>query len=261
MPLIRTYKQTTYNLEQNTLVMGVLQVKPAKHSAGGLFYDTEQAAEDAARISKEGAHFIDIVSIPDHEQPPSPKELISVIRNVCRATNTPVAVNTSQAELAKQALEAGAAIIRDTWGGRKGREILNLAASANVPVILTHNRQKPAYKDLVGEIKADVMISAALAVASGIPEENIILDPGFGLGKTQAQSLHVLKYLHEYSTLGYPLLLDTITPPDWPFSQGAEECAAAVTFGISRGARIIRVHNVAAMSRVARMTDTILNPK
>ena len=252
MSVIRTYKKKTYHLEQNTLIMGVLQVKPASFSADAPYYDTEQAAEEALHLAEQGADLIDLTTVGGHEQS---LEFLSVIRSVCCATEVPVVINIDNNVFVEQALKAGAAIIRDNWGGRKGREVIKLAASNNVPIILTHNRREPVYKDLIGEIKADLMISAALAVASGVREDNIILDPGLGSGKTKAQSLQVIKYLHEYSTLGYPLLLDAAVP-----AAGTEECAAVVSFGISRGARIIRVHNVAAMSHVARMTDTILNP-
>lgn len=265
-----TIKGKTYDLKHNTLIMGILNVTPDSFSDGGNFYDTGRAVEHALRMVEEGAHIIDIggeSTRPGHQPLPADEELarvIPVIRAVCRATDVPVSVDTYKADVAAAALEAGAAMLNDVWGGRRDRAMLKLAAEAAVPICLMHNRQEASYRNLIGEIKADLLVSAAMAVASGVREENIIVDPGIGFGKTPEHNLQVMKYLHEYTTLGYPLLLGTSRKSvigkvlDLPVGERVEGTAATVAYGISRGARIVRIHDVLYMSRVARMTDAML---
>jgi dihydropteroate synthase len=127
-----------------------------------------------------------------------------------------------------------------------------------------HNRTEAVYADLMATVKADLLEIVELALAAGVSEENIILDPGIGFGKTPAHNLQVLKYLSEITGLGYPVLLGTSRKSvigkvlDLPVDEREEGTAATVAYGITRGARIVRVHDVLAMSRVARMTDAML---
>lgn len=265
-----TIKGKQYDLKHNTLIMGILNVTPDSFSDGGSFFDTGRAVEHALRMVEEGAQIIDIggeSTRPGHTPLYADEELariLPVIRAVCRATDVPVSVDTYKASVAEAALDAGAAMLNDVWGGRKDHGMLKLAASANVPICLMHNREKAEYRDLIGEVKADLLVSAALAIACGVPGENIIVDPGIGFGKTPEHNLQVMKYLHEYTTMGYPLLLGTSRKSmigkvlDLPVDQRVEGTAATVAYGISRGARIVRVHDVRYMSRVARMTDAML---
>jgi dihydropteroate synthase len=170
--------------------------------------------------------------------------------------------------------------LNDVWGLKADPGLARVAAQAGVPVILMHNRSSWAnaqikerlggryigvpYSDLLGDIRRELLESVALARAAGIPEAHIILDPGIGFGKTVEQNLELLDRLAEIRSLGYPILLGPSRksfigytlelPPD----QRAEGTAAAVAVGIVRGADIVRVHDVAAMVRVAKMTDAIV---
>jgi len=265
-----TLKGRTYDLMENTLIMGILNVTPDSFSDGGLYFDTGRAVEHALRLVAEGAHIIDIggeSTRPGHRPLSGDEErarVIPVIRAVCNATEVPVSVDTSKAEVAEAALDAGAAMLNDVWGGQKDQELLKLAAAADVPICLMHNRQEAVYEDVIAEIKADLLKSVALAEELGVSKEKIILDPGIGFAKTVTDNLQVLKCLHAYTALGYPLLLGTSRKSfigkvlGLPVEEREEGTAATVAYGICHGASIVRVHNVQYMSRVARMTDAML---
>jgi len=194
-----------------------------------------------------------------------------------------ISIDTYKAAVADAALEAGACIVNDVWGLRGDPDLSAVAARHKAPVILMHNRSKPTsvevrerlgnayqaaeYQDLIEDVKRDLMDSVAIARAAGIPDEHIILDPGIGFGKTVEQNLELIRRLDEVRALGFPVLLGpsrksfigyTLNlPPD----QRVEGTAAAVAVGITRGADIIRVHDVEAMARVARMTDALVRRK
>jgi dihydropteroate synthase len=203
-----------------------------------------------------------------------------------------ISIDTCKAAVAEAALEFGAHIVNDVWGLRADPDLAAVAARHKVPVVLMHNRSKPAsievrerrdspgsstglgsayqaaeYNDLIEDVKRDLMDSVAIARAAGIPDERILLDPGIGFGKTVEQNLELIRRLDEVRALGFPILLGpsrksfigyTLNlPPD----QRLEGTAAAVTVGITRGADIVRVHDVEAMVRVARMTDALVRKK
>lgn len=265
-----TIKGKKYNLRDKTLIMGILNVTPDSFSDGGHFYEPTAAVEHALRMVEEGAHIIDIggESTRPGSTPVSAAEeaarVIPVLRAVVASTSIPVSIDTYKAAVAEQALEAGAAMLNDIWGGKKDSAMLTLAASANVPICLMYNRTEAVYTDLLAEIKADLLESVELALQAGVRAENIILDPGIGFGKTNEQDLIVMKRLREIAALGYPLLLGTSRKSligkvlDLPTDRRLEGIAATVAYGITCGARIVRVHDVLPMSRVAKMTDAML---
>jgi dihydropteroate synthase len=194
-----------------------------------------------------------------------------------------ISVDTYKAAVAEAALHAGACIVNDVWGLRADPDLAAVAARHKAPVILMHNRSKPAsvevrdrlgaaylgaeYGDLLADVKRELMESVDLARTAGIPEEQIILDPGLGFGKTVEQNLELIARLDEVRALGFPVLLGPSRKSfigytlDLPPDQRLEGTAAAVAVGISRGADIVRVHDVQAMVRVAKMTDAIVRRK
>ncbi len=193
-----------------------------------------------------------------------------------------ISIDTWKAEVAAEALAAGAGILNDVWGLRLDPQLAGVAAHANAPVILMHNRSKPAnievrerlgkayvgaeYDNLLEDVKRDLVDSVGIARSAGIPDEHILLDPGIGFGKTIQQNLELINRLDEIRSLGYPVMLGASRksfigftlnlPPD----QRLQGTAAAVAVGITRGADIVRVHDVEAMVQVARMTDAIVRP-
>jgi dihydropteroate synthase len=166
------------------------------------------------------------------------------------------------------------------WGLRADPDLARVAAKRGVPVILMHNRSNPAsvevkaqlgnayigaeYENLIEDVKRELMDSVAIARRAGIPNECIILDPGIGFGKTVAHNLELIRRLDEIRALGFPVLLGPSRKSfigytlDLPPDQRVEGTAAAVAVGITRGADIVRVHDVLPISRVVKMTDAIV---
>ena len=276
-----------------TYIMGILNVTPDSFSGDGLLQQDEVipfAIEQARRFVAAGADIIDIggeSTRPGAAQISEAEELERVIPVVQALANEEIdailSVDTYKAAVAQAAIKAGAHWINDVWALRADPKMAETAAQFAVPVILMHNRSKPGntelqarlggryvgvdYKDLISDVCRELLESVALALAAGVKDENIILDPGIGFGKTVDQNLELLNRLDEIRALGFPLLLGpsrksfigyTLNlPPD----QRAEGTAASVAVGIARGADIIRVHDVEMMARVARMTDAIVRPK
>lgn len=273
-----------------TYVMGILNITPDSFSGDGLLSNSaglDAAVHQAQRFIEAGADILDVggeSTRPGSLPVKSSDEIqrvVPVIRQI--ATEFPeslISVDTYKASVAVEALQAGARIINDVWGLRADPELAKVAATFNVPVILMHNRSKPAnaevqanlggryigmeYINLIEDVKKELLESVNLALSAGIPSENIIVDPGIGFGKTVDQNLELLNRLDEVRQLGYPILLGPSRKSfigytlDLPPDQRLEGTAAAVSVGIVRGADIIRVHDVEFMTRVARMTDAIL---
>ena len=244
------------------------------------------AVEQGRRFVADGAQILDVggESTRPGSQPVDAGEelrrVIPVIKGLAAVVDVPISIDTSKAAVAEAALAAGASIVNDVWGLRLDRRLAQVAAQAGAPVILMHNRSQrehvsidPAlggryvgteYGDLIDDIAAELQISIDLAHRAGIPDAHIILDPGIGFGKTVAQNLELLDRLGELRGLGYPLLAGPSRKSfigytlDLPPDQRVEGTAAAVAIAIARGADIVRVHDVQAIARVARMADAIV---
>ena len=174
-------------------------------------------------------------------------------------------------------------MVNDVWGLRMDPAMARLCAERNVPVVIMHNRSQPRdavqearlgghyvgskYDDLLADVARELQQSINLAKAASIPDEHIIIDPGIGFGKTVEQNLMLLNHLDTFRALGYPILLGPSNKSfigytlDLPRDDRLEGTAATVAIGIARGADIVRVHKVQAMSRVARMTDAIVRER
>lgn len=272
-----------------TYVMGIINVTPDSFSGDGLL--TEQNAIEAAlaqarRFAAAGVDLLDVggeSTRPGAAQISVDEELtrvLPVIRALAAELDVLISVDTYKAEVARQALANGAAIVNDVWGLKVDPELGAVAADSGAPVILMHNRSSWAnaeirarlggryvgvpYDDLIPDVQRELLESVAIAHAAGIPDEHILLDPGIGFGKTVAQNLDLLNRLGEIRALGYPVLLGPSRKSfigytlDLPPDQRLEGTAAAVAVGVVRGADIVRVHDVEAMLRVVRMTDAIL---
>lgn len=275
---------------RRTYVMGILNVTPDSFSGDGLVDGrdvTALIAEQAAAFVAAGADILDIggeSTRPGSSPVTAEEELARVIPAIQAARaatgDTPISIDTYRAVVAEAALDAGADWINDVWGLRMDPRMASLAAERNCPVVIMHNRSKPKdvaqeeqlggryvgvrYTDLLGDIKAELSEQVSIALAAGVRSDQIILDPGIGFGKTVEQNLELLDRLDELKALGFPLLLGSSRksfigytlglPPD----RRLEGTAATVAIGIARGADIVRVHDVAAMVRVARMTDAIV---
>jgi dihydropteroate synthase len=208
------------------------------------------------------------------------ERVIPVITALADQFETLISIDTYKAEVAREAVRAGASVINDVWGLMVDPALGEVVQTVGAPVILMHNRSNPSnaaireklggryvgvkYENLLEDVKKELLDSVALAHQAGIPDESIILDPGIGFGKTVEQNLELVNRLEEIRELGYPVLLGPSRKSfigytlDLPPDDRVEGTAAAISVGITRGADIVRVHDVVEMVRIARMTDAIV---
>ncbi|TFE24100.1 dihydropteroate synthase [Cohnella luojiensis] len=257
-------------LGRRTLIMGILNATPDSFSDGGRFDEVAAAVERAKQMEAEGADIIDIggeSTRPGHDPVPLEEELrriIPVIKAVREQVNLPISVDTYKAETARQALEAGAHIVNDVWGFKRDPELAGVAARFGCPVILTHNRDNRDYRDFISDVLEDLMASVRLALAAGVSEEHIWLDPGIGFAKNYDENLELMGRLSDVAGLGYPVLLGTSRKTfirrtlDVTAEDAVEGTGATTALGIAQGCQIVRVHDVLQMKRVAAMTDAIV---
>jgi dihydropteroate synthase len=261
-----------------THIMGVLNVTPDSFSDGGLYLDTDKAVERALEIEEEGADIIDIggESTRPGALPISPEEelsrVIPVIERLSSRLKIPISIDTYKAQVAREAIEAGASIINDISGLRFDPEMASVAAQYDVPLIIMHIKGtprdmqiNPVYQDIIGEIFEFLHDGISIALKAGVYEDKIIIDPGIGFGKTFEHNLEIINRLDEFRSLGRPILFGPSRKSfigkilDLPADDRLEGTAAAVAIGIIKGADIVRVHDVRSMVRVARVADAIKN--
>jgi dihydropteroate synthase len=264
---------------ERTFVMGILNVTPDSFSGDGLLAGAERVAEDpiaaavalGRRMVDEGADLLDVggeSSRPGHEAVAEADEIarvVPVVRALRSALpDTPLSVDTIKAAVAEAALEAGAHLVNDVWGVEPADDLLALAADRGVPIILMHNRREARYTNLMAEILADLQQAIELALRAGVAWDAIVIDPGFGFGKTAAHNLVLLRELATLGVLGRPLLLGTSRKStlgkvlDLPPDQRVEATLATTALGVAAGIDIVRVHDVRPNVRAARMADAIV---
>jgi dihydropteroate synthase len=279
----------TFHWGSRTYVMGILNVTPDSFSGDGLLKENavDLAIEQARGFIDAGVDVLDVggeSTRPGSEAVTVDEELQRVIP-VIRALrkNFPdalISIDTYKSQVAEEAIKAGAHIVNDVWGLRADPVLAGVVAKYNVPVVLMHNRSNPAslevreklgnayigaeYQNLIEDVKRELMESVALAQRAGVDESHILLDPGVGFGKTREHNLALINRLDEIRALGYPTLLGTSRKSfigftlDLPSDERVEGTAATVAVGITRGADMIRVHDVKEMVRVAKMTDAVV---
>ena len=280
----------TFDWGSRTYVMGILNITPDSFSGDGMISRGDAirtAVEQARDFIANGADLLDVggESTRPGSQPVNADEekgrVIPVIEAI--ASEFPdalISIDTYKANVAEAAFKAGAHILNDVWGLRADPALAAVAAAFRVPVILMHNRSSPAsvevreqlgnayigstYENLMEDVKRELLASVGLAVRAGVEESRIILDPGIGFGKTREHNLELINRLDEIRALGFPVLLGPSRKSfigftlDLPADQRVEGTAATVAVGITRGADIIRVHDVKEMARVAKMTDAMV---
>ncbi|MBP8599241.1 MAG: dihydropteroate synthase [Selenomonas sp.] len=257
--------------------MGILNVTPDSFSDGGKWQGVDKALAHMEEMVRDGADIIDIgaeSSRPGFKVMPADEEierLMPYLEAVVRECPVPVSVDTFKAETASTAWQAGADILNDIWGLQYASEpgaMARVAAEAGCPVVVMHNRDSKTYTtDIIEEMQDFFRQSIAVAVAAGINQSQLILDPGIGFGKTVEGNLEVLRRQEELLTIdgeAYPLLLGTSRKSFMDKTLGLavgermEATGATCVLGITKGAGIVRVHDVKPIARMCRMTDTIL---
>lgn len=274
---------------ERTYVMGIINVTPDSFSGDGLAVTRgwiKKVVSLAKQFSVDGADIIDIggeSSRPGSKPVTAEVEaarVIPAVGAVRQAVDLPISVDTYRSHVAERALAAGAEWINDIWGLRMDPDMAEVVARAGCGLVIMHNRSKPRqfghdkqiggsysgaqYDDLIADIKRELLESVELALSAGVAKANIIVDPGIGFGKSVSQNIALLRRLDQFRILGYPVLIGPSRKSfighvlNLPPSERLEGTAATVAIGIDRGADIIRVHDVKAMVRVARMTDRIV---
>jgi len=263
------------DLRSRTYLMGILNVTPDSFTGNGVM-EVESAVARGRVMLAEGADIIDVggestrpgaISVPLEEEL---RRVIPVVEHLVEELGAPVSVDTRKAEVARQALRAGAGMVNDVSALSADPQMAAVVAEARVPVVLMHmgmrsTEQEQADGDVVTEIRVHLAERIEAAVAAGIPRERILIDPGFGFGKTVKQNLELLRRLGEFRALGQPLLISTSRKGTigkvlggLQVEERVEGTAATVAVAIVHGVDIVRVHDVRVMVRVARMTDAIV---
>lgn len=255
---------------QRTIIMGILNVTPDSFSDGGRFTELDASIKHALQMVEDGVDIIDVggESTRPGYLPVSLEEelarVIPVIKQLKKETDVPISIDSYKAEVAKQALEAGAVMVNDVWGLKADPEMAAVVSSYNVPVCIMHNRKNAEYNDLLTDIMIDLQASISLAYEAGVSPDQIIIDPGIGFAKNWEENLEVMNRQEEFKSMGFPLLIGVSRKStigrilNLPADERLEGTAAAVAVAIAKGADIIRVHDVKEMKRVADMTDAIV---
>ena len=272
---------------QRTYVMGIINVTSDSFSGDGLGDDVEATVAQGRRFVEEGADILDVggessrplvaaqveagvsggpgraaasISIEDEL-----RRVVPVIERLSAQVEVPISVDTTKARVAEEAVRAGAAMINDVWGLRANPALASVAAAAGVPLVLMHNQEGTQYQgDVVARVMQSLAWSRERALEAGVPVEHLILDPGFGFGKTPEHNLEILRRLGELRRLGQPLLLGTSRKSTigrvlgLPVTERLEGTAATVAIAVANGVDVVRVHDVGAMVRVARMADAVV---
>ena len=263
-----------------TYVMGILNVTPDSFSGDGLLNSVgETAGEPLLALARrraqimvgEGADLLDIggqSTRPGHQPVPEAEELARVVDVVAAVRDAlpgvPLSVDTTRESVAAAALDAGADIINDVSAVTYAAPLAALAGARGAPYILMHGRARPVYDDVVAEVLSDLRGAIEQAARQGCPEDLLIVDPGIGFGKTAEQNLALLGGLSGLRALGRPVLLGTSRKSTLgrvlglPPEERVEATLATTALGIASGVDIVRVHDVAANVRVARMSDAIV---
>jgi dihydropteroate synthase len=268
------------DMEKRALVMGILNITPDSFSDGGEFLTRDAALRHALSMVEDGADIVDIggeSSRPGSEPISAEEEIkrvVPIVQDLAKNLDKPISIDTYRATTAAAALDAGASIVNDISGMSFDPGMRTLAAERRCPVVIMHIKdspkdmqKSPAYEDLMGEITDFLKVRIAEAVDAGVDERLIIVDPGFGFGKTVDHNLEMLRRLGEFRSLARPILIGTSRKSTigqvlggLPPKERIEGTAATVALSIAAGANIVRVHDVKEMARVAKMTEAIIRP-
>jgi len=281
----RTYHTLTcgersLDFSVKTGIMGILNVTPDSFYDGGRYLDPQAALDRAQQMLAEGADIIDIggqSSRPGSDPVSEAEEgrrVLPVVEAIARSVSAVISVDTYRAGVARAALDAGAHLINDISALRFDPPLLGVVAERCVPLILMHMQGlprtmqlNPSYEALIDEVFAFLQDRLNAAQAGGIAAERLLIDPGIGFGKGAQHNLELLRKLHHFHALGRPLVVGTSRKSfigrilGTEVDERVEGTAATVAAAIMQGADIIRVHDVGAMARLARMLDAMVRPR
>lgn len=265
----------TFAWGSRTFVMGIVNVTPDSFSGDGLLAGgdpIDRALAQAQRMVEEGADLLDVggeSTRPGHEPVRAGDEaarVVPVVRAIRAALpGTPISIDTTKAIVADAAIAAGADMVNDVWGaGPSASEVAAVAAERHVPLVVMHNRSEPVYDDVVAEVVADLRAAVERALRIGVTPERVIVDPGIGFGKTADHNVALLRDLQALRVLGRPIVLGTSRKStlgrilDLPPEERLEATLATTALGVAAGVDLVRVHDVRANVRAARVADAIV---
>ncbi len=272
--------QYCLDLKKRTHIMGILNLTPDSFYKESRSSSLTDALNRVEKIIDEGADIVDVggeSTRPSSEPVPEDEELrriMPVVKEITKNFNIPISLDTYKSTIAKAALEEGVCIINDISGLRFDPEMAKTVASANAGLVIMHilgkpktMQEKPAYKNLMKEIKITLEEGVNMAISSGISEERIIIDPGIGFGKEFSHNITILKRLEELKTLKKPLLLGLSRKSfigkilDLPVEERLEGSLAASIIGILNGAELLRTHDIKETRRAVMVAEAIIkNP-
>ena len=261
---------------ERPLLMGIVNVTPDSFFDGGQFCDPQRAVAHALRLVEEGADLLDIGAestrpgaLPVDEQEER-RRLVPVVAAVAKAVSVPISVDTSKAEVAKAAIDAGAIMVNDVTALRGDSAMVGVVAQAGVALVLMHMQgtpdimqHAPRYDDVVGEVAQFLAERVRYAIDHGVARERIVVDPGIGFGKTLGHNLDLLANLRAFAELGYPLLVGPSRKgfigqlTDQSVEARGWGTAGVVALAVEQGANILRVHDVGPMKDVAKVAVAI----
>ncbi|MEW6058641.1 MAG: dihydropteroate synthase [Actinomycetota bacterium] len=261
---------------ERTLIMGILNVTPDSFSDGGRYFDHAAAVEHAARMVDEGADIIDVggeSTRPGSDPVPAAEErdrVVPVVEALASRVSVPISVDTRKAEVAREALGAGAKIVNDVTAGAD-TEMFDVVKDAGAGLVLMHMlgdpktmQEAPRYGDVVAEVREFLRERIGAAEFAGVPYEALCIDPGIGFGKDLVHNLVILKRLETFAELGRPVLVGPSRKRfigailDLPEGERIEGTAGAVAWSVAHGANVVRVHDVKEIIRVVRVVDAIV---
>ena len=267
-----------FDVENETYVMGILNVTPDSFSDGGKWDSIDRALRHVEEMLQEGMDILDIggestrpgqdYSMPAQEEL---ERVLPYIKAVKARFDVPISLDTYKSQVAEAGIAAGVDLINDIWGLKWDPEMARVIAERGVACCLMHNRRETGaegnrygYGDFLEDVKADLARSAELAREAGIAGERIILDPGVGFAKSYEQNLEILHHLEYLRTLEYPILLGTSRKSvvgltlDLPVTERLEGTLATTVLGVLKGCAFVRVHDVKENARAIRMTRAIM---
>ncbi len=262
-----------FDVEHDCSIMGILNVTPDSFSDGGRWNRLDTAKQHVADMIAEGAGIIDVggeSTRPGHVQISVQEEIdrvVPMIEMIKENFDIPVSIDSYKSQVVEAALKAGADMVNDIWGLKYDSKVADLIAKYRVPCCLMHNRDNTDYVDFVEEMCQDLRQSVTIAKQAGILDEQIILDPGVGFGKTYEHNLMAIHHLEKLKELGYPVLLATSRKSvigltlDLPSDERVEGTVVTTVMGVEKGAAFVRVHDVKENFRAIRMTQAILRER
>lgn len=258
-----------FDVENNTYIMGILNITPDSFSDGGKWIERDAALRHADEMVRDGADIIDIggeSTRPGHTQITEAEEIarvVPVIEAVKQRLDVPVSVDTYKANVAKAAIEAGADLVNDIWGLKGDPAMAGLIADRKVACCLMHNKDKAEYDNFYDDMLQETAQCVELAKAAGIADDKIMLDPGIGFGKNYDLNLETLRYMERFHELGYPMLLGTSRKSfiglalDLPPQERVEGTLVTTVLAVMKGYAFVRVHDIKENKRVIQMTEAI----